>query len=186
MAEGRVLSLGAESQAVLALWAAKTAMALVATTPGLREFVPQNHRDSVRYAGVPPADTWIGCVPWRGPVAQVFVADNTLTSPAQHPAAGNQSWGVVFVFKKAGFKVIGFIDPLPRGYKIDCGAFPVAQVWPSRPGLIHWPSADPATTADFDKLIAFARWSRRRQCWRSVSARAAIQEDRSLALTQPG
>jgi hypothetical protein len=156
MAQGRTLSLGTDNQTTLALWAAKTAMALVATTPGLRDFVPQSQRDSVRYAGVPPAECWAGFVPWRGRAVQVYVSDNTLTSPPQHPAAGNQSWSVVFVFKKAGFKVLGFIDPLPVGYKIDGGAFPVAQVWPRRPGLLHWPSPDPAREADFVKLIAFA------------------------------
>lgn len=156
MANGRVFSLGDDSQAVLALWAAKTAIALVAASPGLREFVPQSHRDSVRYSGVPPVDSWVGYVPWQGRSAQVYVADNTLASPPDHPAAGNQSWSVVFVFKKAGFKVIGFMHPLPVGYRIDSGGFPVAQFWPRRPGLIHWPPGDPAREDDFGKLAAFA------------------------------
>jgi hypothetical protein len=156
MAHGRTLSLGTDNQAILALWAAKTAMALVATTPGLRDFVPQRQRESVRYAGVPPTDCWVGYVPWKGRAAQIYVSDNTLTSPPQHPAVGNQSWSAVLVFKKAGFKVMGFIDPLPVGYKIDSGPFPVAQVWPRRSGLIHWPSPDPARETDFATLTAFA------------------------------
>ena len=70
MAQGRAtISLDSDSQAILALWAAKTAIALVAATPDLREFVPKAHRESVRRDGVPPVESWVGYVPWRGRAA---------------------------------------------------------------------------------------------------------------------
>ncbi len=123
MAIGRALSLGDESQAALALWASKTAIALVAATPDLREFVPRAHRDSVRYNALPHAATWVGYVPWSGSTT-IYASDNALTFPGVGSIAGHQSYTVFFAFKRLAFHVVGFIDPLPSGYFIDSGTWP--------------------------------------------------------------
>lgn len=67
MAKGRFVSLDPDSQALLALWASKTAVAVIAATaPQLREVVPIDQRRSVREGGRPGDETWVGHFPWRG------------------------------------------------------------------------------------------------------------------------
>ncbi len=51
MARGRSVSLDTGTQALLARWAAKTAIALIATDPELREVVPAKHRRLIRDEG---------------------------------------------------------------------------------------------------------------------------------------
>lgn len=155
MATGRTLSLGDESQAVLSLWAAKTAMALTAATPGLRELVPKEHRDPVRNLGEPPQQSWVGYVPWRGRV-HLYTADNDLTVADMHPAPGHGSYSVIFAFKRLAFMFVGFLGGIPDGFSIGSGSYPVRQFWPQQPGLIHWPpTGEPATEADMQNLIRF-------------------------------
>jgi hypothetical protein len=165
MATGRILSLGEDSQPTLALWAAKTAMMLIAARPEFRELVPQEHRDSVRYANRPPDDSWIGYFPWEGG-PNVFTSDAT-TLRNQDPSLRlhdrvlqhDHAYTAIFTFGRLGFKAIGFIDGVPPGFVIRLTPqnTSISQFWPRLPGLIHWPPVSgPLTEADYPTLTQFA------------------------------
>jgi hypothetical protein len=159
MATGRVLSLGDDSQELLALWASKTAIMLIAAHPDLREFVPQAHRDSVRYDERPHADSYVGYFPWRG-ITNIYAADDApilggVNPPIRLPG---QAYSVVFTFKQLGFKVTGLIDPLPRQLRLGRDTDQIRQFWPSIPGLVNWPptGGEVLGQGDFLALINFA------------------------------
>jgi hypothetical protein len=144
---------------LLALWAAKTAIMLMASHPDLREFVPQSHRDSVRRAVLPPTNCWVGYYPWEGDV-HVFGSDNVLTFTGVNPPLRleSQSYSSVFTFRRLGFAVVGFIDGPPSGRRISGQTDMMKQFWPSTSGLIHWPPIGevPSTPADVVWIIRFA------------------------------
>ena len=66
MAKGIPMSLSAGSQAVIAKWAVKTAMALLSAEPGDQDIVPWPHRQALRGEGRVVADTWVGFFRWHG------------------------------------------------------------------------------------------------------------------------
>jgi hypothetical protein len=154
MANGRVFSLGPESQTLLALWAAKTAIALIAEKQELRELVPKTHRDSVRCDARPHANCWVGYVPWDSPPS-IFAADNTFNLPGVGPASGYESYTVIFGFKRAAFQVVG-LEPLPPGYRVGVAGYAVRQFWPQLPDLVNWPlDGPPATERDIPVMSRF-------------------------------
>jgi hypothetical protein len=147
MAKGRTLVLDADSQALLALWAAKTAMALLASKSELRELVPQDHRDSVRYASKPPAECWVGYFPWHG--REVFTGGEGTIDDNREPPSRYRTYGEVFVFGTVGFKVMGIIDPPPDPYVLALDEPYICQFWPPTPGMIIWPpEVAPITEGD--------------------------------------
>jgi hypothetical protein len=80
MARDISLSLDAASRSRLARWAHKTAIALLAATPELREAVPAEHRRAVRDTDQAHRDVWVGFFSWRGgPV--LGTAQGGITSP---------------------------------------------------------------------------------------------------------
>jgi hypothetical protein len=103
----RAISLDGTSQALLALLAAKTGMALMAAS-GLTDLLPQSHRDAVRHAAKPPDDCWIGYFNWTGG-PNVWVGDSQLGAVSPTPPACGQ----IFSFRRAAFMLAGFIDPYP-------------------------------------------------------------------------
>jgi hypothetical protein len=159
MATGRhALSLGEEGQTILALWASKTAMALLAAFDrSLGESVPRQHRDSVRYSGLPPANGWVGYYAWKGRT-NLFVSDNVLSLALLGGSVEIEAYGVMFSFRRLAFKVVGFIDPVPQGYAIGIGSHPIRQVWPVVPSLIQWPppAENPLTEADWQNITVLA------------------------------
>lgn len=133
MARDFRLALDPESQHLLALWATKTAMALLAATDGLADAVPIGHRRAVRENAEVPAGVWVGFFSWRGePTIATgrFVADH---------AAGASAYGSVLAFAGVGFTVKGFERPEPSE-TLDGDAPPFRQFWPPRNALIEWPS----------------------------------------------
>ena len=137
MAQGRTLILGTDSQALLALWAAKTAMALLASKDELRDLVPPDHRQSVRHASQPPADCWIGYFSWRG--REVVTGGEGTIDDDREPPSQYRLYGETFTFGTIGFKVTGVIDPLPSQYVLGLDEPYVRQFWPPVPSMITWP-----------------------------------------------
>lgn len=133
MARGHSLCLGRDSQATLALWADKTAMALLGAAPELREMVPLEHRRAVR-AGSVAEDTWIGFFPWTGgPVISTGGAIVT------GPNGNYRIYNVVLAFARVAFSVVGFVDQVHPDEVIDSGERPpVRQLWPPKSRLIEW------------------------------------------------
>lgn len=159
MAMGRAtVALDRDSQALLALWASKTAMMLIAMRSELRDLVPQDHRDSVRHSGSAPAECWVGYFPWKGGT-NIFTSDDALTiiGVSEARRVENQAYSAIFTFKGAGFKVIGFVTPPPSRFVIDGGTQQIIQVWPVTPGLAAWPpDGGPLGQRAFTDLVTYA------------------------------
>jgi hypothetical protein len=136
MARGRTLVLGTGNQALLALWAAKTAIALLASKDELRDLVPPDHRQSVRYASQPPADCRIGYFPWRG---REIIGGGETTVDHPEPSSRYRLYRQVFTFGAIGFTITGVIDPLPSQYVLGLDEPFIRQFWPSTPGMLSWP-----------------------------------------------
>jgi len=67
MAKGWEVTLGLSSQRTIALWAAKTTIALLAAAiREVAEVVPAHHRRAIRDLGSPPAEMWVSYFPWDG------------------------------------------------------------------------------------------------------------------------
>jgi hypothetical protein len=151
MANGRVLSLGSDSQALLAQWAAKTAITLISERAEMRTLVPKAHKDSVRYDDRPHEHCWVGYAPWSGYPA-FWIADNEVL---HQRGAASVAYTAIFGFKKAAFQVVG-VEPVPSGYGIDGRGYRIPQFWPPRPGLIDWPPEGIlATPSDIGTMSRF-------------------------------
>ena len=157
MAKGRALVLGPESQQLLALWAAKTGVALIAATAvELRDFVPVEHRRTIREEELPPKDFWVGYLPWNGTL-HVSAGDHAVVDHDVRPASQFQAYGAVFTFSKLAFKIVGFLDPLPDTYRIDGDRPSIKQFWPQQAQSIEWPPwGPPAGNGNMSGVIAFA------------------------------
>jgi hypothetical protein len=155
VAQGKVVSLGEPSKLILSQWAAKTGMALLAMK-GLVDVIPQPHRDAVRNSGHPPESSWVGYFPWSGH-PNIWGADNEMSTNGPNPAVRGQSYSVIFTFAKIGFMFAGFCDPIPAGFEIGSGTYPIHQFWPTRPALLHWPPNEPpAELSDMSNIVRFA------------------------------
>jgi len=152
----RAISLDGASQELLALWAAKTGMALMAAS-GLTNLLPQSHRDAVRYAAKPPDDCWVGYFNWTGD-PNIWVGDSQVGAVGPTPPAGGKAYTAIFSFRRAGFMLAGFINPIPDGFRIGSWPeHPFMQVWPVQPGLVHWPPPHKAANeAAIGDLVRYA------------------------------
>ena len=148
MARGFHLALDLQTQGLLALWATKTAMALLAASDGLQDSVPVAHRRSVRDDAVVPDTVWVGFFVWRGdPTLAVgrFVSVDEMQ---------NNAYLALLTFAGVGFSVVGF-DRLLAQQAIDGDIPPFRQFWPPRTPLIHWPST---AAADRELVPALMRF----------------------------
>lgn len=155
MATGRVLSVNSASQTLLALWAAKTAVALmVATAPEHQKTIPLEHRTSIRVDHRPHDAVWVSFVSWRG---------NTVFSTAEGGVTPKvpgvervpyDVYGSVFAFRRLAFSVIGFIDDLDKRDVIDREAPAIQQFWPIKNRMVHWPPTAPPIH-ELGHLLAF-------------------------------
>lgn len=141
LARRGVVSLGSDHQHLLAVWAAKTALALLPTTaPELREVVPLDHRRSIRMDGRPPPEMWIGFFEWIG---DPLIAGGIGVAEAS-PEITHDMYLSVLAFAGIGFVVSGFRDPLGPNDRLDGDKPSLVRFWPPRAGLIHWPPLGPA------------------------------------------
>ncbi|HEU4907115.1 MAG TPA: hypothetical protein VFT19_13525 [Solirubrobacterales bacterium] len=136
MAKGFTLSLDQASQALLALWANKTAMALIAADPSQEEGVaPLDHRRAVRQGRIAD-NTWVSFFAWGdGPMLKT--GSGTVTG-TEEPSNPPRHYGAMLAFAGIGFYVTGFTNPLESD-RIDGEPPPVAQFWPPKHHFIHWP-----------------------------------------------
>ena len=140
MARGEALDLDAHDQALLALWGAKTGIALLATTAReLLEVIPVDHRRSVRFAGVPHNEMWVGYYPWDDVTilhgGQVTLANDNMEPPDQY-----EGYTSLFSFGNVGFKLVGLKGPLRNGDTLGAtNLAPISQVWPAYRSDFHWP-----------------------------------------------
>lgn len=140
MAQGRIVSLGTEPQGLLAEWAAKTAVALIAaTSPELREAVPAEHRRCIREDARPFGESWIGFFPWRG---NALIAGGVGVVAAGE-GASYDAYLSVLAFAKIGFVVTGFMKALSPIDALDGDKPSLIRFWPAGGGLVHWPPVGP-------------------------------------------
>jgi hypothetical protein len=137
MAKGMVVSLGPESQALLARWAVKTGMALLSAEPGDHDMVPCEHREALRTEGRVVADTWVGFFRWHGsPVlmnGQGAAGNPTSGEPPLH------GYSSLLAFEGLGFYITAFNERLPAGKSLGGNHPPMLSFMPQRASMIDWP-----------------------------------------------
>jgi hypothetical protein len=139
MARGRVLSLGAEHQELLALWSSKTGAALLAATaPELHDAVPGEHRMSIQIDGRPHGDSWCGWFSWSG---DALIAAGT--GVAVGATAQYDTYLSILAFAKIGFVVTGFMQPVSSQDTLDIDKPSLVRLWPPVPRYVHWPPIGP-------------------------------------------
>jgi hypothetical protein len=154
MATDLTLALGPESREQLALWASKTAMALLATQE-LGAAVPREHRESVRYRDEPPTPSYVGYFRWSGNPS-VQVGEDDLRTVGPDEALRGRTYSAILTFRSLAFHVVGFLDDIPNGFTIRTDGYPV-PFWPRTPGMIHWPPAyEAADAASVENLYRMA------------------------------
>lgn len=151
MARGRTLSLGADSQELIGLWAAKTAIAIVAADRDLQPAITEEHRHSVRNGQIPET-AWIAVMRWRGgPLLAnaAFTPNRDLNEQSAYAA--------LLAFREIGVFVVGWHSTVSLDVSA-AGAIPaLREVWPRTQQLLHWP---PQLSADRAILPALARIGR--------------------------
>lgn len=154
MARGVPVSLGAESQAVIARWAVKTAMALLSAEPGDQDIVPWPHRKALKDSGRVVADTWVGLFRWHGPATLVTGEGS---APFSHPDGRSvDEYSALLAFEGLGFYVTAFHEALPAGSSL-AGDLPyMSSFLPIRTDMVHWP---PPITADERNLPGLLNWT---------------------------
>lgn len=154
MARGFHLALDPESQQLLALWATKTAMALIAATDGLDDAVPIGHHQAVRDNAEVPDGVWVGFFSWR---SEPTIAAGQFVSADE---AGATAYGAVLAFAGVGFSVKGFERPDPTE-TLDGDVPPFRQFSPPRTSLVDWPTPVAADLALLPLLMNFPPARRR-------------------------
>jgi hypothetical protein len=148
MARGRSLALDADSQALLALWAAKTGIAILVTTaPELLEVVPMEHRRSIRDAGMLNEEMWVAYFPWHGRTV-IHGGLVRLTKDQVESPDGYEAYSLIFAVRKVGFRLVGFNGPIHERDRIGATDLaPLTQLWAADRSLITWPEGRPLTEA---------------------------------------
>jgi hypothetical protein len=133
MARGQDVELDQTSQAMLALWANKTAFALrVAENKADLPFGSDQLR-AVRAGSVAPR-TWVGFFSWNGgPVVATGTGRLTMNGAAQH------LYVAILAFAQVGFCVTAVTEPLTETQRIHADVDRVAQIWPPRYPRLTWP-----------------------------------------------
>lgn len=138
MAQGMRLVLGQKSQQLLALWADKTAIALLAAEDPAT--VPKAHGKMVRDEARVADGTWVGIFPWRGDP----VLSTTAGSQASAATGELDAYGALLAFGAVGFVVFG-VKAAPAVPAVLTGESPpLRQLWPPRHRMIEWPPGPPA------------------------------------------
>jgi hypothetical protein len=155
MARGMTLSLDQASQQLLALWADKTAMALIGADETLRgNVLPPEHTTAVR-EGRLADQTWVAFFPWTGgPVLGTGFGQVARTKPP--PVVMLRAYMAFLTFAQIGFCVMGIIDPLDQDERIDRELTSTYQFWPLRRPLLHWPPGPPVDNRILPVLMSSA------------------------------
>jgi hypothetical protein len=154
MARGVPMSLGVDSQAVMARWAVKTAMALLSAEPGDQDIVPWPHREALRDGGRVIADTWVGFFRWHGPPTLVTGEG---CAPFSHPDGRSvDEYSTLLAFEGLGFYVTAFHEALPAGTSLAGDLPHMSSFLPRRTDMVHWP---PPVIADERIFPALLNWT---------------------------
>jgi hypothetical protein len=136
MGRGLTLSLNRDSQGLLALWASKTALALMAARPDEDNRRLQAQGQLIRQGQVPP-DTWVAYMFWHGgPIISTACGGAAARSL---PGPEREIYGVILTFAGVGVYVTSFLDGLPSGAKIGGAPQPLRQCWPIQSPYLNWP-----------------------------------------------
>jgi hypothetical protein len=160
MAKGWDISLGLKSQKTLALWAAKTGIALLAAaTPAIAQVIPAHHRRSIRDRGRPPDEMWVGYLPWDSE-PHIWLEDGTIDLPKDDKSAPPDvlaTYDVLFAFRELAFKVTAFTSPIPPRAVLGGEIPSMRRFWPSRTNIEGWPPEAPerGNREDIPDLVAF-------------------------------
>jgi hypothetical protein len=158
MARGRSVSLGPESQQLLALWADKTATALIAADETFVDVLPEAHRTAVRQGRV-AAETWVALFPWEGGPVIGTASGEVKTGSAL--AKRRDAYMAFLTFARIGFCVIGFGAALEPDERV-AGELPsICQLWPPMHRLINWPPPNAIDNRVFPTLMSFVPIARR-------------------------
>jgi hypothetical protein len=133
MAQRMSFVLDQASQQTLALWANKTAIALLAAQdPAI---VPKAHGKMVRNEARVADGTWVGFFPWRSDP----VLSTTGSSHSSATTGSLDTYGALLAFGAVGFLVFG-IKAAPAVPRVLTGEPPpLRQFWPPRHRMIEWP-----------------------------------------------
>ena len=147
MAKSTRLVLADDSQQLLALWANKTAIALLAAEDSAT--VPKLHGTTIRNEARVAEGTWVGFFRWRGnPVLS--------TSAASRGPAGLEVYAALLAFGAVGFVVFGN-KAAPADSRVLTGEpAPLRQFWPPTHRMIEWPPlqvADPAFVSGLRQFV---------------------------------
>jgi hypothetical protein len=151
MAKGMRLALAEYSQQLLALWANKTAIALLAAEDPAT--VPKAHGKMVREGARVADGTWVGFFPWRDD--PVLSTNASSWAPATTGAV--DAYGALLAFRALGFVVFG-IKAAPAVPPVLTGEPPpLRQLWPPRHRMLEWPPGPPADNTWISGLRQFVR-----------------------------
>jgi hypothetical protein len=137
MAKGIPMSLAPDSQAILARWAVKTAIALLSAEPGDQDMVPIAHREALRKKGRVIADTWVGFFRWHG--SPVLITGQGATSGPTTSGPSLKGYVALLAFEGFGFHVTAYDKKLPPGKALGGDQPPLLSFLPTRTDMIHWP-----------------------------------------------
>lgn len=137
MAKGIVMSLAPDSQALLARWAVKTAIALLSAEPGDQGMVPHAHRTALRSENRIAADTWVGFFRWHG--SPVLLNGQGVASNPRSTEPPLKTYSALLAFEGLGFYVTAFNEMLPPGKSLSGDRPPMLSFLPVRTDLLHWP-----------------------------------------------
>jgi hypothetical protein len=161
MALGWPVGLGLRSQRTLALWAAKTSVALLALiAPEIVAVIPMDHRRSIRYDGVPPDELWIAYLRWADTAneAYIWVSQGGVSDRDEGaPEDPIHTYHVIFAFRELAFMSVGFARPLPAVAAPRRDTKPMPRFWPPRGDILDWPPSNQpaAERSDIDELVMF-------------------------------
>lgn len=151
MAKGMRLVLGQQSQQLLALWANKTTIALLAAEDPTT--VPKAHGKMVRDEARVGDGTWVGFFPWRGDP----VLSTTASSYANASTGPVDTYGALLAFGAVGFCVFGIKAAPAVPHALTGEPPPLRQLWPPRHRMIEWPPGPPPDSTFISGLRQFVR-----------------------------
>jgi hypothetical protein len=151
MARGVTVVLDQESQQLLALWATKTAIALLSAEDPAT--VPKEQGRMVRDKARCPEGVWVGFFPWRGdPVLWTSTGSN-----ADSTRRLVEMFGALLAFGAVGFFVAAIKEPSSVPYALTGERPPLRQFWSLRHRMIEWPPGPPLDSTSLPGLREFVR-----------------------------
>jgi hypothetical protein len=137
MARGQSVSLDQDARSLLALWAVKTGIALLAAHD--------------RYKGIVPPAAWVGYANWTG-VVGMYAYEGNLAADGPHGASAQRGYTAVLGFRDVAFVMLALSEPtVPDSFAIgNPRPSSIIQFWPPTAGSLQWPP--PCNPADAEAI----------------------------------